>query len=367
MSNNSFGVGIIGVQPGRSWAAVAHIPALEALDEFHVAALSTTRMESAKAAGEAFGVANVYDNHAALIADPGVDIVAVTVKVPHHRELVMAALAAGKKVYCEWPLGNGTEEAEEMADTARSAGIACAVGMQARSAPVVAYVRQLVRDGFVGEVLSTTLIGSGMAWGAFTNNPNAYTNDKSNGATMLSIPVGHSMEALCHCLGEMTEVSATIANRRPQITNADTGMQIAKTGEDQIAFSGLLEGGAVVNVHYRGGVCKGTELLWEINGTDGDLQITSFGGHMQIFDLELRGAKAGDEAMAAMAVPQECRWVPAALQGPAVNMAQAYARFADDIRTGSRTCPDFDDAVRRHRMLDAIERSAMLGIKEKIV
>ena len=366
MAAKKIGVGIIGVQPERSWAAVAHIPALQALTGYEFTALSTTRMESAKAAGKAFGVANCYDNHQALVNDPKVDLVAVTVKVPHHLELVMAALDAGKMVYCEWPLGNGLDEAVQLADKARKLGIRCAVGMQARAAPVMAYVHDLVRDGFVGEVLSTTLVGNGMAWGPVTDNANAYTNTKSNGATMLTIPIGHAMDAVCHCLGEIAEVSATMANRRKTFLNAESGETLPLTSEDQVAFSGTLEGGATISVHFRGGTPRGTGLLWEINGTEGDLQIISFGGHAQIFDLSLAGAKGEQPALAAMDVPSAYRWSPPELVGPAVNMAQAFVRFENDLRDGTKSCPDFDDAVVRHRMIAAIERSAAHGTRETI-
>lgn len=59
----------------------------------------------------------------------------VSVKVPHHLELVMAALAAGKNVLSEWPLGNGTAEAEKMAAFASSRNLRGFVGLQARLAP----------------------------------------------------------------------------------------------------------------------------------------------------------------------------------------------------------------------------------------
>lgn len=366
MADRKIGVGIIGVQPGRSWAAVAHIPALQALPGYKITALSTTRMESAKAAGEAFGVTRCYDNHADLVNDPDVDLVVVTVKVPHHLELVSAALDAGKMVYCEWPLGNGFKEAIEMADKARKLGIRCAVGMQARAAPVMAYVHDLIRDGFVGEVLSTTLVGNGMAWGPVTDNANAYTNTRTNGATMLTIPLGHTLDAVCHCLGEVTEVSATMANRRKTFLNAESGETLPMTSQDQVAFSGMLEGGATIAVHYRGGAPRGTGLLWEINGTEGDLQVTSFGGHAQIFDLSLAGAKGEQPVLAPMEVPAAYRWSPPGLTGPAVNMAQAFVRFEHDLRDGTKTCPDFDDAVVRHRMIAAIERSAVQGTTEKV-
>jgi predicted dehydrogenase len=361
MSEKPIGVGIIGVQPGRSWGAMAHVPALQALPDYAVTALSTTRMESALAAGQAFEVASCYDNHLALIADPAVDLVAVTVKVPHHFDLVQAALAGGKMVFCEWPLGNGLDEARALAAQAKQLGIKCGVGMQARAAPVVAYVKDLIRDGFVGEVLSTTLVGSGLAWGPYTDDNHAYLNDKANGATMLSIPIGHTMDALCQCLGELIEVSATTANRRTSSINAITGAAVPMTAEDQVAFTGRLEGGAVIAAHYRAGTLRGTNLLWEITGTEGELQITSYGGHVQMFDLALSGANGEAQMLSPMAVPAAYHWVPPGLPEPAVNVAQAYVRFANDLRNETRTCPDFDDAVKRHEMVEAIERSATTG------
>src|SRR5437867_2953582 len=154
-------VGIIGANPDRGWAAQAHIPALKSLaDDFEITALSTTRRESADAASKLFGVPVAFDNHQDLVNSPTVDVVAVTVKVPYHLELATAALDAGKAVYCEWPLGNGLTEAETLAARAKKKGILAVAGLQARSAPAVAYVRELMRQSYVGEVLYTALIGS---------------------------------------------------------------------------------------------------------------------------------------------------------------------------------------------------------------
>jgi predicted dehydrogenase len=65
-----------------------------------------------------------------------VDVVVITVKVPAHAQLVQAALAAGKHVYCEWPLARTTEEAESLVALARAAGVRHTIGLQARHAPV---------------------------------------------------------------------------------------------------------------------------------------------------------------------------------------------------------------------------------------
>src|SRR5437667_10628155 len=140
---STLGVGIIGVSPVRGWATTAHIPALRALPNYEIAALSAHSAESARAAGQVFGVSAVFSDHEQLVTQPDVDVVAVTVKVPHHRKLVSAALAAGKAVYCDWPLGRDLDEAREMAAVAAAQKARTIVGLQARQAPAIEFVREL--------------------------------------------------------------------------------------------------------------------------------------------------------------------------------------------------------------------------------
>src|SRR5438067_13693179 len=211
------GVGIVGVSPVRGWAATAHIPALRALPSYEIRALSAHNPESARAAGEAFGLSAVFTDHEQLVSRPNIDVVAVTVKVPHHRELVSAALAAGKAVYCEWPLGRDLDDARAMAALAAEQGVRTVVGLQARQAPAIQFVRQLLSDGYVGEVLSTTMVGLSVA-GDVLGRPNTYMLDRANGANELTIAFGHCVDLLDHVLGEFADLSAVTDLRRPLIT-----------------------------------------------------------------------------------------------------------------------------------------------------
>src|SRR6267378_5998341 len=160
---STLGVGIIGVSPARGWAATAHIPALRALPNYEIRALSAHSAESARAVGEVFGVSTVFSDHEQLVNQPDIDVVVVAVKVPHHRELVSAALGAGKAVYCEWPLGRDLDDAQAMEKLAAHRGVRTVVGLQGRQAPAIEFVQELVRDGYVGEVLSTTMVGLSVA------------------------------------------------------------------------------------------------------------------------------------------------------------------------------------------------------------
>src|SRR2546421_11417743 len=224
---STLGVGIIGVNPAWGWAATAHIPALRALPNYEIRALSTRSTESARAVGKMFDVGAVFSDHQQLVIQPDVDVVAVTVKVPHHRELVSAALAAGKAVYCEWPLGRDLDDARAMAALAAEKGVRTVVGLQARQAPAIEFVQELLHDGYVGEVLSTTMVGLSIP-GDVVGQPNAYMLDKTNGANLLTVPVGHSLDTLNYLLGEFADLWAVSAVRRPLISIEGTGQQIVK-------------------------------------------------------------------------------------------------------------------------------------------
>src|SRR5712691_5207364 len=290
MPESTLGVGIIGVSPVRGWAATAHIPALRALPNYEIRALSAHTAGSARAVGEVFGVSAVFWDHEQLVTRPDIDVFAVTVRAPLHRELVSAALAAGKAVYCEWPLGRDLDEARAMAALAAEKAVRTVVGLQARQAPAIEFVQQLLSDGYVGEVLSTSMFGVSVLGGTVVQ-PNAYMLDKANGANLLTVAFGHSLDILNYVLGEFAEVSALSDLRRPLITIEGSGEQIVKTAPDQIAVIGTLKSGATANVHIREAVAGGTGFLWEINGTDGTLRITADAALPEIFPLTVAGAQ----------------------------------------------------------------------------
>lgn len=355
------GVGIVGLSASGGWAANAHVPALARLEGYEVRALAASNPTSAAAAAQKYGIGLAFDNAAELADNDQVDLVVITVKVPQHRELVMAALAAGKSVLCEWPLGNGLVETEQLAAEAAKRKIPSFVGLQARSAPVIRYLHDLVADGYVGEVLSTTVVGSGGSWGAEVDGRNEYTLDRDNGATMLTIPFGHTIDALTMVLGEFSNVSATTATRRHRVRNATAGHDVPMTAEDQIAVTGVLETGALAALHFRGGASRGTNLLWEINGTEGDLVLTGDTGHLQLANVTLSGGRASDRGLSPMHPPTQYELVPRErfVDLPrAYNVASAYAQILTDLTTGTKVAPTFAHAVRRHALLELIQSNA---------
>ena len=101
-------VGIVGatVTPGGSgWGANAHVPALQALPGYELKAVCTAHEETARASAEKFGAELAFHDMNEMVAHPDIDLITVVVRVPLHKQLVMAAIEANKPVCCEWPLG----------------------------------------------------------------------------------------------------------------------------------------------------------------------------------------------------------------------------------------------------------------------
>jgi predicted dehydrogenase len=192
-------VGVVGANAG--WASHTHLPALRSLPQYRLLAVSTTRQESANHAARIFGASLAFDNAQALVTHPDIDLVTVAVKVPQHREIVLAALAAGKHVYCEWPLGSSLAESIERAEAARRTGNRTAIGLQGRNSPWLNAVRELVTGGGLGRILSTSVIASAALFGASTGPENVYMLDHRNGATMQMLSFAHMLDSMLYALG----------------------------------------------------------------------------------------------------------------------------------------------------------------------
>jgi predicted dehydrogenase len=199
-----------------------------------------------------------------------------------------------------------------------------------------------------------------MSWGPQIDSINAYVTDKSNGATMLTIPVGHTLSAVVGALGPVAELSAVLANRRTSAHVADKGTDVPMTSHDQVLLSGLLESGAPISLHYRGGTCHGSGFVWEVNGTEGELRISGPFGHPQLCTVSLSGAKGDDTSFQPIVLPADL--ASDAKDGPvAGNVRRVYAAMLSDLRNGTKLAPTFDHAIELHQIIAAVEEAAASG------
>jgi predicted dehydrogenase len=99
---------------------------------------------------------------------------------------------------------------------------------------------------------------------------------------MLTIPFGHTLDGVTMVLGDVEKVTAVTATRHRGVKDPQTGRIFRPNVVDQVVLGGVLSSGAVASVHFRGGLSRGTNFHWEINGTDGDLVVTGDHGHLQV-------------------------------------------------------------------------------------
>jgi predicted dehydrogenase len=350
-------VGIVGGNPQRGWAHDAHVPALAALQQdFVLEAVSARTQDVAEEARAAFGAKRAFGDSLALVCDPDIDLVSVTVKVPEHRAIVLAALAAGKHVYCEWPLGCDLAEAEEMAH-AVGPDSHVMIGLQALSSPAIRQAAKLVGNGALGRLQVMRVYSPTAGWGAEAPPFYAYLQDKRNGATLETIAGGHTLAAMVTIAGACTEVDArnTIMQEQVRISGSDDVVE--RTCADHMLVLGRHESGCVSTLEVIGGSSQRPFSL-ELIGEKAWLKVSGGGaGGYQAGFLKLETSFPSE--------PQPASVAPD-LRGAPLNLAESYARLGNDIRSGTRTVPDFELAVRLTKLLQMIDRASTEGRRQRI-
>ena len=139
------------------------------------------------------------------------------------------------------------------------------------------------------------------------------------------------------------------------------------------AVAGLLESGATVSAHVQAGVSRGPGVRLELRGTHGDLSLSSSGPHIiEMSDLRLAGAQRVEGAapgawrpLEELPIPDSYRPAAAiARDSWAYNVAALYEMIASDLRAGTRRAPDFEVALQRHTLLDAIATASDTGVRQ---
>lgn len=363
-------VGIVGADAQASWAKLSHVPAIAALPGVRLAAIATRSQTSAREAADAFGVEHAFGDPLAMIASDAVDVVTIAVRVPAHRDLVLAAIAAGKTVYCESPLGRNLAEAEEMAGAARAAGVTTAIGLQARYNPALRRATELIAAGAIGRPLHAWVVSTSSGFGPAMPAAYDYFNQAASGADLSTVTVAHTLDALEAVLGRITEIDARGAILFPTVQLVDTGATSAREIPDQVAVLGRVESGCEFVVDVNGGIAPDrARFEFEVRGTDGWLMLA--GGSMFGFqggDLTLTASVPFDDPE----TPAIGRDAPA----PAINVGELYARLANDLqglkglqglhRGKHAAVAGFDEALRVARLVEQVGSASRSGTRERI-
>jgi predicted dehydrogenase len=358
MTQREVRVGIVGANANRSWAKVSHVPAINGLSGVKLAAVATSNEQSAREAAEAFGANRWFSDPLAMIRDDRIDLITISVKVPAHRELVLAALNAGKAVYCEAPLGHTVAETEEMASAAGS--LHTAIGLQGRLNPAVRRAAQLISSGEIGRPLNARIVSSNVGFGPELPSSYDYFNKTTSGANLLTISAGHTLDLVEAVLGKIVEVDARTEILWPTVKLTDNGEESSRETADHVGILGKTRSGAVFTAEISGGVApQDARFSFEIRGSEGSLSLTSDHPY---------GCQAGNLKLtsnASFATPDEPT-VSGGFMGAAINVGEVYAHLVRDLHAGTYSTPSFAHALHNARLIEAVRRAAEQGRRQQI-
>jgi predicted dehydrogenase len=355
-------VGIIGVNPNYGWSRASHLPALLALPDFELAAVCTAHQDTAELSAKHYGAPLAFHDYHEMVIHPDIDLFVVSVRAPLHHAIVMTVLRAERHVYCEWPLGANLAEAEEIASLANSKNVRNMIGLQARGDPALLRLRELLAEGYVGDVVSCnmTMFLPGILNRGITQ---PWSADRHKGANGFTIAGGHAIDVLSYCVGEFRELSARVSVQVPVWKTAEANRAVDVTSPDNVLVNGFLKNGAIASVHVAVVPWFGSGWRLEVYGLNGTL-VASSKEMVQYAQIRLQGGQANDAALREMPIPDRLTWVPGEVpSGRPFNVAQMYRKLGQAIRDEKDAHPDFNLALNRHRLLDAIQRSSDHGTR----
>ncbi|WP_150292865.1 Gfo/Idh/MocA family protein [Sphingobium estronivorans] len=359
-------VGVVGANPDYGWGSGVHRRVIQNLPGFTLQAVCTTREDSASRAAQQFRAPLWFTDHRALAAHPDVDLVAICVKAPHHHAIAYAALAAGKHVYCEWPLAASVAQAEELATLAGRQGVKAMIGLHLHGSPALRQAARLMAEGYVGRLYSVSVHARifGPVMRAMAT--------RAGGTTLLSIYGGHLIDAIDHYGGGIAECAMRSAIHLPPVD--ETGAPIERDAFDHLQFHGSLQNGALFNLDLAGVSLNGMGCTWRIEGSEGTLLLSTRDASLPAIEsLILHGARHGGPFEPIAIAPElDCAAIPAepdrysaypgsfASREALSSIGNLYADLGDAIRVDAPVTPDFHRAVAIQRMLARLDAPSPL-------
>ncbi|KDN62934.1 putative oxidoreductase family protein [Colletotrichum sublineola] len=374
-------VGIIGLSSSAktAWASRAHLPYLlspRGRSKYTITALCNSSVEAARRAIETYGLpaaTRAYGSPADLAADPDVDLVVVSTRVDQHYDTALPSVRAGKSVFVEWPLAENAGRARELADAARASGARTVVGVQGWFAPALLKVRDLLKEGRIGKVLSSEVRSAG---GSVDREiiPTGlkYFTQREIGGNVVTIVFAHLFDQIQYVVGEATIQHSHAQIQRPNVRIRDSAtQQIVETAStdvpDFLAVTATLPASdfvapnATLLARFRRGqpFPGDPQLAWTLHGERGEIRLTSQDtAALQAFadgdavrievhdfasDKVERVAWGWEDWQTELPVPARC-------------IGAVYDVFAQG--EGAAGLASFDDALRRHEQLAGLPFSS---------
>ncbi|KJZ22083.1 Gfo/Idh/MocA family protein [Tritonibacter mobilis] len=365
----TLGLGLIGTGFMGKAHALAYGSAAAVFGDLapvRLAQLCDTPAQKARDLAAQFGFAAATDDWRALIANPEVDIVSITTPNVLHKEMALAAIAAGKHVHCEKPLALTLEDAQEMEAAARAAGVRTKVGYNYIHNPAVTHARALIAEGMIGKPVHFR------GWvdedyQADPDLPWTWRATRADAGLGTLGDLGCHLVSMSHVL--MGEIESLIADT--QIIHETRPLP---DGSGRAAVEN--EDTASAIIRYRNGA-QGTlctsrsawgrknKLDWEVHGTKGMITFSQ----ERLNELKLyvnEGPRAQQGFRTILTGPEHAPYgafcpAPGHQLGFGDLKTIEVAGFLRAIAAGEESFPNFTDALEFERVIHAIDISAREG------
>ncbi len=362
MAAGKIRVGLIGA--GRI-ADMVHVPSLRLCPEAcEILAVASRTVERAKAFADRWGIPRVYADWQSLLADPDVDAVVICPPSGLTAGAARAALAAGKHILCEKPLGLSYAEAASVIGAAEGRPGVHMVAFTYRFVSALRYLERLVREGHFGEIRHWRLA-------YFTDfmldpaAPVAWRNQRTQaGAGILADMGSHGIDFARHLLGEIVAVSGAMRLYVRERPGASGSATVPVDAEDACTFAVEFACGALGTfdlnraVAGRGGRGRANYQCIEIHGTGGAAVYELI--HPFELQISLGPAMTATQQWARAEVPFDLRTYPGSPRNPRMDdpllgykLDQGVA-FLRAIRGEIQDYPSFQDGAEAQRVVDAV-------------
>lgn len=332
-----------------------HIPAFQEAERHGLAelvAVCDPIAASLDLAGELGGIEarDRYSDYGALLARDDLDVVTIATPNSSHEPIAIAALEAGKHVFCEKPLALSLDGARRMAAAAHAAGLVTSVNHRYRWVPSARYLKELIDTGEIGEVRQI-FMNYFNALVADPSTPIQWRQTRAEGGGVLGDIGSHLIDMAWWLLGPIQRVRCdlrTFTTERP-----GGGSEMATVDVDDAATCQLEFASGAVGLMNASGVClgHGNHQRIEVYGTKGGV----------VYQIDAPGDIGGDRLHVCFGAAQH----RTAGMAPALTLPRHEATpldpfldFFQSVHDKRDAAVTFDDAVRVQAVLDAAERSA---------
>lgn len=317
-----------------------HLPGLRAVEGVELAAVANRSRASGEQVAAEWGFTTVCDDWRDLIDRDDVDVVFIAAPPYLHCDATIAALDAGKHVFCQARMARTYTEARRMYEHARRSDLVTMLCPPPHAMKGDYVVKRLIAEGALGTVYQVASRG----FSATFADPAAPLHWRQDAflSGYNTLELGMHIEVLHRWVGYFDSISAHTAYSIPRRARPGSVQQVEVRVADSVGVVGTLKNGALAVLHLSGVARHGGEKRLELYGSRGSIVYSIDTNRIVVGGLE------GEPREVPIPPDQERVW-------------SAEADFVAAIRTGTPVTPDFEEGLRYMEVTEAIYRSARTG------